>query len=196
MAATGCSSRQGRGGMRFGSRAGAWFDRLIRALSVAASVILAFLILAVCWDVVARTLFGRPLAWVLEFTEYGLLYMTFLSTAWVLKKEGHVTSDLLLSTLGPGTQAGLNMATSLMGAAVCVLLAVFGALVSWEKLQSGAFQPTAIQPPDFPIFVVIPVGSLLLAIQFLRRARRWARSWSELRRPGAPTPPVSGGAGR
>lgn len=184
------------GERKSGSRAGLWFDKLTGALMVGAAVILALLMLAVCWDVMARTLFDRPLAWVLEFTEYGLLYMTFLSTAWVLKKEGHVTSDLLLSALGPRTQAGLNTATSILGAVICMILAVFGAMVSWEKLQSGAFQPTAMQPPDFPIFAVIPLGSLLLAVQFLRRARRWARTWSQARRRAAQTPRVPCNTGR
>ena len=75
------------------------------------AVILAFLMLAVCWDVVARTVVGAPLIWLLEFTEYGLLYMTFLCAAWVLKGEAHVTSDLLLVTLSLKKQALLNTIT-------------------------------------------------------------------------------------
>ena len=57
----------------------------LSALMFIGAAILAFLMLAVCWDVVARTIVGKPLIWLLEFTEYGLLYMTFLCTAWVLK---------------------------------------------------------------------------------------------------------------
>ena len=153
------------------------FDQILGAFMFLGSTILAFLLLAVCWDVFARTFFGRPLTWVLEFTEYGLLYMTFLCTAWVLKNEGHVISDLLLVGLSPRNQALLNTVTSFMGAVICLILTWFGADVSWEKLQSGAFQPTAIQPPDFPIFVIIPVGCFLLFIQFLRRALYNMQKW-------------------
>ena len=163
------------------------FDRILSALMFLGAVILAFLMLAVCWDVVARTAAGAPLIWLLEFTEYGLLYITFLCTAWVLKNEAHVSSDLVLVTLDPKNQALINMITSIIGAGICVLLAWSGAVVSFEKLQSGAYQPTAIQPPDFPIFVIIPIGFFLLFIQFLRRAHGNLVRWREARKSGQQT---------
>ncbi|MBW2063571.1 MAG: TRAP transporter small permease [Deltaproteobacteria bacterium] len=158
-------------------RAGNGFDKVVDAFIFLGALILAFLMISVCWDVLARTFLGRPLTWVLEFTEYGLLYMTFLCTAWVLKNEGHVTSDLLLVRLSSKAQALLTMVTSILGAALCLLLTWYGASVSLEKLKMGAFQPTAIQPPDFPIFVIIPIGFLLLFIQFLRRTSKNYRAW-------------------
>jgi TRAP-type C4-dicarboxylate transport system permease small subunit len=153
------------------------FDHILEVFMFLGAAILAFLMLAVCWDVIGRTFAGKPLTWVLEFTEYGLLYMTFLCTAWVLKNEGHVTSDLLLVSLSPKNKALMNTVTSILGAVICLFVAWFGSDVSWEKLQSGAFQPTAIEPPDFPIFVIIPVGSFLLFIQFLRRAYKNLWNW-------------------
>ena len=157
------------------------FDRILSALMCLGAVILAFLMLAVCWDVIARTVAGKPLMWLLEFTEYGLLYMTFLCTAWVLKNEAHVNSDLLLVTLSPEKQALLNTLTSILGAFICLCLTWFGADVALEKMQSGAYQPTAIQPPDFPIFVIIPIGCFLLFIQFLRRAHNNLEKWRAIR---------------
>ena len=156
-----------------------FFDRILSALMFLGAVILAFLMLAVCWDVIARTVAGKPLIWLLEFTEYGLLYMTFLCTAWVLKNEAHVNSDLLLVALSPEKQALLNTLTSILGAFICLSLTWFGADVCLEKLQSGAYQPTANQPPDFPIFVIIPIGFFLLFIQFLRRAHGNLLKWRE-----------------
>ena len=156
------------------------FDHILGAFMFLGAAILAFLMFSVCWDVIARTFAGKPLIWLLEFTEYGLLYMTFLCAAWVLKNEGHVTSDLLLVALSPKNRAFLNTSTSILGAVICLFLAWFGADVSWEKLQGGAYQPTAIQPPDFPIFVIIPIGSFLLFIQFLRRAYKNLGKWRAL----------------
>lgn len=161
------------------TKASSFFDRILGVLLFLGAAILAFLLLAVCWDVIARTVAGEPLAWVLEFTEYGLLYMTFLCAAWVLKNEGHVTNDLFFATLSPKNQALLNAATSVLGAVICLVLTWFGAVVSWEKLQNGAYQPTAIEPPDFPIFVIIPLGCLLLSIQFLRRAYNHLQKWKK-----------------
>ncbi len=157
------------------------FDRILGSLVFLAAAILGFIMLAVCWDVIARAFAGKPLTWVLEFTEYSLLYMTFLSTAWVLKDEGHVTNDIFLAQLSPKNQALLNTATSILGAIIFLFLTWFGAAVSWEKLQSGAYQPTPIEPPDFPIFVIIPLGCFLLSIQFLRRAHKNLEKWKTAR---------------
>jgi TRAP-type C4-dicarboxylate transport system permease small subunit len=157
------------------------FDYILTALMALSAIILAILMLGVCWDVFARSAMGRPLIWLLEFTEYGLLYMTFLCTAWVLKNEAHVNSDLLLVALRSKHQALLNVLTSFLGAIICLTLCWFGVDVSWEKLQNGAYQPTAIQPPDFPIFIIIPIGFFLLFVQFLRRAcDNWV-SWRAAR---------------
>lgn len=158
-------------------KAGSVFDWLISFLMVLGALVLAFLLVAVCWDVFARSVFGRPLAWVLEFTEYGLLYMTFLGAAWALKNEAHVVTDIVLVALSPENRALLNLATSILGAIVSLLLAWFGWEVSWAKLKSGSYQPTEMEPPDFPLFVIISIGSFLLFIQFIRRAYGHYRLW-------------------
>jgi TRAP-type C4-dicarboxylate transport system permease small subunit len=162
------------------AKASAVFDFILGALVYVAAAILLFITLAVCWDVVARAAASRPLPWVLEFTEYGLLYMTFLCAAWVLRKEGHVTSDLLIGSLSKQKQIVMNTITSIMGALVCLVLTWFGTAVSLEKLQMGSYQPTPMEPPDFPIFIIIPIGSFLLFIQFMRRAWAHRTNWKEL----------------
>jgi TRAP-type C4-dicarboxylate transport system permease small subunit len=155
-----------------GIEASSFFDKMIGFLVYVGAAILAFFALAVCWDVIARAVFRVTLSWVLEFTEYALLYMTFLCTAWVLRKEGHVVTDLLLVALNPRKQALLNTVSSILGASVCLVLTWVGAEVSWDHLRRGLYQPTPIQTPDFPLFVVIPFGSFLLFIQFLRRTKK------------------------
>lgn len=167
--------------LRLTAHGAAVFDFILGALVYLAAGILAFLSLAVCWDVVARRIAGTSLSWVVEFTQYGLLYMTFLCTAWVLKNEGHVASDLYIRSLKKKTQAVLNTVMSIVGGLVCLILAWFGTAVSLEKLRIGSYQPTASEFPDFPVFVIIPIGSFLLFIQFMRRAWIHRRNWEELR---------------
>jgi len=145
-------------------------DRLLITLVCIAAVILAFITLAVCWDVVARAVAKKPLTWVVEFTEYSLLYITFLCAPWVLKKERHVKIDVLLKKLSKKNEALLNSISSLLGACVCSFLVWWGTYVALDHLRRGCYQPTVIEPPDFPLFIVIPVGSCLLMIEFLRAA--------------------------
>ena len=159
------------------AKGGSVFDYIIGSLTYLAAAILTFIMLAVCWDVIARAVVGQPLKWVLEFSEYSLLYITFLCTAWVLKNERHVIVDIGLNQLNPRTRALFNVATSILGAIICLLLTWYGWDVAWEHLVKGFYQPTVIKPPDFPIFVIIPIGSFLLFIQFLRRTSKYLGNW-------------------
>lgn len=163
--------------MKLLTKSSSVFDYIIGSLTYLAAAILTFIMLAVCWDVIARAAFGQPLKWVLEFSEYSLLYITFLGTAWVLKNERHVIVDIGLNQLNPGNRALLNVVTSILGVIICLFLTWYGWDVSWEHLVQGFYQPTMIKPPDFPIFVIIPIGSFLLTIQFLRRACKYVGDW-------------------
>jgi TRAP-type C4-dicarboxylate transport system permease small subunit len=96
--------------------------------------------------------------------------MTFLGTAWLLRKEGHVEMDIVTITLSTDAQRILKIATSLVAGLLCLVLMWSGAEVALDHLMRGLHQPTLLAPPDFPLFAIIPVGFLLLSIQFLRRA--------------------------
>lgn len=153
------------------------FDRITGLLALLGASLLTLMMLAVCWEVVSRYFLGRGIIWVIEFSEYNLLFITFLGTAWLLKKEGHVKMDIVLTRLNLKNQLLVNSVTSILGAILCLVIAWSGAEVAWDHLQRGLHQPTLIAPPDFPIFLIIPVGSFLLFIQFLRRSYGFLGSW-------------------
>jgi TRAP-type C4-dicarboxylate transport system permease small subunit len=152
------------------------FDRTIDLLAILAIVLLIFTMLSVSGQVIMRYSLERSAFWIIEVNEYALLYITFLGTAWVLKREGHVKMDVVLNRLTPGTQSLLYITTSILGAIICLLLTWYGAKVTWEHFQIGYYIPTLLKPPKFLILAIIPVGSFLLFIQFLRRTYGFLRS--------------------
>ena len=156
------------------------FDKILEVLFFLAGVILLFLMISVCWDVLSRKIAGRPLKWVLEFSEYGLLYMAFLCTARALRDNRHVASDLFLVRLSPKMVSLFNTVTSIAGSAICLILTFCSAYVAFDKLRLGSYQPTTMEPPDFPLFIIMPVGFCLLFIQFLRKTRNNYRRWKTL----------------
>ncbi len=100
------------------SKLGRVFDFAIDKMARLADVILMFLMLSVCADVILRYFFNRPQAWVAEISEYLLLYITFLGAAWVLKNEGHVIVDVLVAQVSPKARAVLGVISSVIGAFV------------------------------------------------------------------------------
>ncbi|GAH24314.1 unnamed protein product, partial [marine sediment metagenome] len=67
-------------------------------------------------EITARNLFNYSIRWVLEISEVSLLFITFMGAAWLLRREGHVSLDLLVPRLKPKTQTIINVTTSIVGA--------------------------------------------------------------------------------
>ncbi len=157
--------------MKLLSKVGAIFDRTLDLSFIATGVLVIFMMLSVGMEVTLRFLRGGTvLTWVMEVSEYSLLFMTFLGSAWMLRGERHVKMDLVLTRLNPGARAVLNFITSILGAIICFVLVWYGVKVTWEFLQTGVVIFTELQPLKWPILAVIPVGCFFLFVQFLRRA--------------------------
>ena len=99
--------------------AGCVVDGLIMAFCIAAVIVVAGLAVCVGLEVGMRYFLGTPTRWVVEFSEYALLWIAFLSGAWILREEGHVRVEMLTELLSPRWQRWMHSATSLLGAAVC-----------------------------------------------------------------------------
>ena len=149
------------------------FDKILDLMNLMAGAILVFITLSVCWDVILRYFLDRPQVWVTEITECFLLYITFLGSAWLLREEGHVKVDIILSRLSPKTLDFLGIVTSLLGIFVCFVLTFYGFRLSWHYFQRGMYTPSAMEIPVSAIIIIIPIGSLMLLIQFLRRTGKF-----------------------
>ncbi len=145
------------------------FDRTIEYLAIVAAALIILMMLNVGVGVFLRYFLGRPTGWVIDISEWSLVYITFLATAWLLREEGHVKMDILLTRLGPRVQVWLGIITSIIGAIGCFLIAWYGAKVTWGLFQVGYSTAAVLIMPKFIILGVIPVGGFFLFIQFLRR---------------------------
>jgi len=152
------------------------FDRVISLSAVLAGALIIFMLSAVLYEVVCRKLLGWAVLWTYEIVEATMLFITFLATTWLLKEEGHVKIDLVLMRLKPKNQAVANVITSIICAIAFLIIIVFSIRATLESVQLGYFTPTELEIPQHFILFIIPVGSLLLFIQFLRRAYRNLRS--------------------
>ena len=152
------------------------FDRFNDGLAAVAASLIFFMMLAVCLEIVMRYFLNRPLVWMTQFTEYGLLFVTFLGAAWLLKNEGHVTVDLVLAILSPRARAVFNVSTSAIGVAICGVLTLYGGMVTWQHFYKGYVEIKIVSIPLAPILFVIPLGSFMLFVQFARRTYRFFKT--------------------
>lgn len=145
-----------------------WLSICETAAAALGSAIFVFITLAVCAEVVLRYGFNRPLVWVVEISEYALLWITFLGASWVLDQGGHVRIGILLQYLSPPAVRACGLFSSAVGAMTSLVLVVFGSQVTWTAAARGSFKPTGIDVPTWIVVVIIPIGGLLLLLRFLR----------------------------
>jgi len=152
------------------------FDGILVASAFFSCFLLTFALLSVNAEILMRYL-GRPIIWATEVSEYILLYIGFLAAAWVLKREGHVKMDLVIKRLKPGAQAMFNLIISVVGVITFAFVVWYGTKVTWDYCQRGMYTSGAMTPPEWPILLVIPLGGLLLLIQFVIRAWGYLGQW-------------------
>jgi C4-dicarboxylate transporter, DctQ subunit len=155
------------------------FDRILDVLAALAGLILVFIVTAVCYTIGLRYLFTRTTIWIIQTTEYALLWIVFLATAWLLREGGHITTDIVHTHFQEKTKRNLDGIMLVIGGLTSALLVYLGALHTWDCIVHGVNDVRAVTVPKAAVFIVIPLGSLLLTIQFFRMARDRLTRWKD-----------------
>ena len=147
------------------------WERFLSLLAAIVGLLLLLAMLSVSADVVGRYFLAAPIGWVLELTEYILLYTPFLGMAWLVRRaEGHVRIDVLVSALPVRTRARLNLMVAAVAAFACASAAYYGGLTTWDHYRRGV-ETYGIYPiQKWTLLIVIAAGFAFTAVEFVRKA--------------------------
>lgn len=142
-----------------------WAARLADCLIIAIGAMMVY-------EVVARYVFRSPSRWTSDVATTLMIWITFISMAYVLRQGSMVRITALVSKAPP---LGRKIAE---GFSLCVI-AAFAILVAWlclramnEGIAIGRRQPTMLQLPNWVAELPIVVGFALLAIQAIAQLLR------------------------
>jgi TRAP-type C4-dicarboxylate transport system permease small subunit len=152
------------------------FDFIIEFLAFLAGIILLAITFAVTVSALVRYLGFRAPIWTLQYTEYGLLWFTFLGAAWLLRKEGHIRIDTVISQLYAPIRRKVEIIDDILGFVVSIIIFWFGTLHTIDLYQREIMEVKGVIVPKFPFFLIIPLGGLTLSIQFVRNFLKKIRS--------------------
>lgn len=147
----------------------AFFDKFSFVLFRISGFLLACCMVIVVADVIMRYVFGKPLIWVYYFSEYILVYSTFLAAAYVLKNDGHVRVDVIVRLLNDRQAAFIAIFTNTLGLLFTLILGFY----SFHEVQDGFSKGLMFTSPvpvyQYPVKGVIPFGCLVLCVEWIRR---------------------------
>lgn len=158
------------------------FDKLLDLMCFIAKLILAFVMFSVAGDVFFRYVLNAPSVWVIPISEYSLVFVTFLGTAWLLREEGHVTMETFLEKRGDRGRALLGMISSIIGLVVSFIFVWYGAITTYDHFRRGIYESAVMEMPIAPVLAIIPLGSFFLLIQFIRRGMKYGGMWKNARK--------------
>jgi TRAP-type C4-dicarboxylate transport system permease small subunit len=159
--------------MPFGKRFWKFFDRLTDVMAALAGAILIFITAAVCYTIGMRYLFAKTTIWIIPMAEYSLLWIVFLATTWLLRVGGHITTDIIYTHLNEKSKHYLDCTIFIVGGLACAAMFFLGVLHVGDCIVGAVTDVRAVTVPKSAVFMIIPVGSLLLTIQFFRMG--WGR---------------------
>ncbi len=120
-------------------------------------------------DVVLRYVFNNPTIWAMDANIMLFTGSSMLAGAYALRHDTHVRLDILYRTLGGKAKIILDMVTSLVAmVAICFVIwkGIDGFLWAWKTNQHSH---SYWAPPMWPVKLCLPLGGILLLLQFISR---------------------------
>lgn len=143
-------------------------DLIMNFLAGIAAMLIGTLLLSISYATFSRYVFNDPKAKIIELSAYSLIYITFLAAPWLLRVRGHISVDLIVIKLKGRVQTGLYLFTDTVGFIITSVLFYFSFQVTMSNYINNIKVMDSMGTPQFLLLLAIPLGSFLMAIQFLR----------------------------
>jgi len=141
--------------------------RLSHLAGVVAALLLAAAVVIVCQMVVLRYLLNQSTIWQTEFVTNAIVAATFIGSAYVLIRRGHVNVDLLPHYLPHRARVVLALAASAAALLFCLVLA-WSSILLWHEAWAGGWTaPTVWAPRLWIVYLPMVVGLVLLSLQYV-----------------------------
>jgi TRAP-type C4-dicarboxylate transport system permease small subunit len=144
------------------------FDKLLNACYYFAGLCVALVTLFVAWEVFVRYALNSPTQWVLQGSEYGLVYIAFIAAAPILRDGGHTKMTILLERMGPRNSRYVDVITNFVGVAICTLFSWQTMTRLMESIDRGAVYKEGFDINQSVIWWVMPFAFITMGIQFIR----------------------------
>lgn len=145
-----------------------FFNAVLAFTAILAALMLLSSAFLVTYSVITRYFFSKPIGWIIEISEYILLWSTFIAAAWVLKEDGHVKIDLVVRHLPARLKWGVELLTYLLGFLLFISIAIFTGLEVFDIYSRGILSVKMLKIPKYILLTIIPLGCFLLSIQNLK----------------------------
>jgi TRAP-type C4-dicarboxylate transport system permease small subunit len=138
---------------------------------------LVFMVVSITYDVVLRYVFVAPTYWALEVNTFLLAFLCVIPAGDVLRVGSQIRITFLYDRLTPAVKARLDILRAAAGLFFCGIMIWKGGDMAWVAWLHNDRMSTSLGTPMVIPYLFLPIGFLLLALQYLSIATStWRKS--------------------
>ena len=143
------------------------FNRFITICNATSTVMIFLLMALISTDVIGRYIFNRPMPGTYEIGEASIIFIAFLAFAYTQSKRGHIQIEMLTAHISYPRRYISHIVVSVAGIFFCSMLfweTWHWAMISWNVREA---LDGPLRLPLYPAKFMMPLGSLMLTIEFM-----------------------------
>jgi len=141
--------------------------RLNQGIGVIGQVGLVFMVASITYDVIMRYIFVAPTHWALEVNTFLLAFLCVIPAGDVLRVGSQIRITFLYDRLTPAVKARLDILRAAAGLFFCSIMIWKGWDMAWKAWLHNDRMSTSLGTPMVIPYLFLPIGFLLLALQYL-----------------------------
>ncbi len=138
-----------------------------RITRIGGQVVLAFMVLTICYDAIMRYLFTAPTSWSLEVNTFLIVYVAIMTAADVQRTDSHIRISFFADMMGEGAQRLTRIAIGVFGVGFAAIMTWRGFLMAYQAWEYGERVSSSFGTPMVYPYAMLPIGFGLLTIRFL-----------------------------
>ena len=162
-------------------RLSGWYERALDSLVLVACLLLLGMAVMIGADAVSRNGGAGGIAVSNEISEDILYLMTLLAAPWLLRQGRHIRVDIILRVLPTRVAWILEWVGDIVGLLCCLYFIWYGTLITVASHSAGSINIKTMITPEWWTLAPLPVGFVLLGIEFIFRMHRLSTAGIGLR---------------
>ncbi|WP_206050352.1 TRAP transporter small permease [Oceaniglobus ichthyenteri] len=143
-----------------------FLERIIHLTQVLGQLVLAFMVVTICYDALMRYAFTAPTSWSLEINTFLIIYLAVMTAADVQRTDSHIRITFFADMMPGAAQRAVRALIGIVGAVFCGIMAWRGYLMAASAFEYGERVSSSFGTPVGIPYALVPVGFGLLALQF------------------------------
>ncbi len=151
---------------------------LNKILGYAIAVLVGFMAVVCCWQVITRFVLNSPSKYTEEILRYALIWMTMLGVPYAYGQDRHISINIITKGFSPKGSLATKLVIEVIVSILCVTVFIIGGIMVTNN-SAGQISP-ALQMPMQLYYAGLPISGALTLLFSFQRMGQFAKQLKEV----------------